>query len=303
MSRRSWVPGFLLLAVIWGCSFAFIKIGLESLTVFQVASGRLVLGAATLLLISLATRTRLPRRPRTWGHLLVVGAVTNAIPFTLFAYGEQHVTSVLAGLINAATPLSTLAVILVAFPEERPTRQRVIGMLLGFLGVVTLTGVWQGFSGGEALGILACLGAITCYGIGFPYSRRYLTSSGEGTLALATGQVLMGALLTLPLLLLTGTTPVGPLTPSVLISMLLLGAFGSGVAFVLNFRIIQAAGSSVASTVTYLTPVVATVIGVLLLHEMLSWYEPVGGLIVVLGIAVSQGRLRLPHRVAAAAAD
>ncbi len=298
MNRRSWLPGFLLLAVIWGCSFAFIKIGLQALTVFQVASGRLVLGAVTLLAISAASRTRLPRRLSTWGHLAVVGALSNAIPFTLFAYGEQHVTSVLAGLINAATPLATLAVILAAFPEERPTRERVAGMLLGFLGVVVLTGVWEGFSRAEGLGVLALVGAICCYGVTFPYARRYLMPTGEGPVALATGQVLLGAALTLPMLAWTGLELVGPLTPAVVWSMIALGALGSGVAYVLNFRVIQAAGSSVASTVTYLTPVVAVLLGVLVLHERLAWYEPVGGLVVVLGIALSQGRLRRRRPVA-----
>ncbi len=300
MSRRSWVPGFLVLAVIWGCSFAFIKIGLRALTVVQVASGRLVLGALTLLAISAVTRTHLPRRLSTWGHLAVVGALSNAIPFTLFAYGEQQVTSVLAGLINAATPLATLAVILAAFPEERPTRERVTGMLVGFLGVVLLTGAWEGFSRAEGLGVLALVGAILCYGVTFPYAKRYLSPSGEGPIALATGQVLLGASLTLPMLAWTGLELVGPLTPAVVWSMLGLGALGSGVAYVLNFRVIEAAGSAVASTVTYLTPVVAVLLGVLVLHERLTWYEPVGGLVVVLGIALSQGRLRrLPVRRAA----
>lgn len=165
MTGRSWVPGFLLLAVIWGCSFAFIKIGPRALTVFQVASGRLVLGALTLLAVSAVTRTHLPRRLSTWGHLVVVGALFNAIPFTLSAFGEQHVTSVLAGLVNAATPLATLAVILAAFPEERPTRERVAGTLVGFLGVVLLTGAWEGFSRAEELGVLALVGAILCYGV------------------------------------------------------------------------------------------------------------------------------------------
>ncbi|WP_372592733.1 DMT family transporter [Actinotalea sp.] len=301
MTGRSWIPGFLLLAVIWGCSFAFIKVGLEALTAFQVASVRLGLGALTLLAISAMTGTRLPRGSRTWGHLLVVGALSCAIPFTLFAYGEQHLTSVLAGLINAATPLATLAVILVAFPEERPTRDRVTGMLVGFLGVLTLTGVWEGFSSGEALGVLALIGAISCYGISYPYARRYLSSGGESPIALATGQVLLGALLTLPMLAWTGTALVAPLTPAVVLSMIALGSLGSGVAYVLNFRIIAAVGSSVASTVTYLTPVVATLLGVLVLHERLHWFEPVGGAVVILGIAVSQGRLRMRRRVPATA--
>ncbi|UJH69860.1 EamA family transporter [Ornithinimicrobium sp. INDO-MA30-4] len=99
-----WLPQFFLLAVLWGCSFAFIEIGLESLTSIQVSFGRLSLGAVTLILIALATRTRLPRGLKTWGHVVVVAALLNALPFTLFAIGQQNVSSILAAIINAATP-------------------------------------------------------------------------------------------------------------------------------------------------------------------------------------------------------
>jgi len=118
-----WVPSYLLLAVFWGCSFALIEIGLRSLTPVGVALVRLVLGALTLLLISAVTRTALPPRS-TWRHLLVVATLLNAVPFVLFAYGETHVSSSLVGIVNAATPLATLAVVLLAFPEENPTRER-----------------------------------------------------------------------------------------------------------------------------------------------------------------------------------
>ncbi|MBO1752598.1 DMT family transporter [Actinotalea sp. BY-33] len=292
MSRRppTWVLAYLVLAVVWGCSFAFVQVGLRSLTPVQVAFGRLFLGALALLLLSAVLRQRLPRRRRTWGHLLVVGAVLNAVPFTLFAVGQQHVSSILAGIINAATPLTTLAVILAAYPEEQPTRRRVLGLLMGFLGVAVVLGVWEGFAAGQWSGVLACLGAVTCYGIGLPYSRRHLTGSGEGPVALATGQVSMGCLLMVPVLLVAGVAPHAPVTATVVWAMVALGAVGSGFAFVLNFHVIKQAGPSTASTVTYLTPLVAAVVGIAVLGEGISWHEPVGGLIVLAGVAVAQSR-------------
>ncbi|MEH3075562.1 MAG: DMT family transporter [Quadrisphaera sp.] len=284
-----WLPAFIALALLWGCSFAFIHIGLQALTPVQVAYWRLALGALTLLAISAATRTHLPRARRTWGHLLVLALLLNAAPFTLFAIGQQSVSSVLAGIINATTPLATLAVILAAFREERPTRARATGLLIGFAGVAVVLGIWRGFAGSELTGVLACLGAVACYGVAFPYSRRYLAGSGEGPVALATAQVLLAAGLMLPVLAVTGAAPTAPVTLTVVVAMLALGALCSGVAYVLNFRIIAAAGASTASSVTYLTPVVAAVVGVSVLGEHVQWNQPVGAAVVLVGIAISQG--------------
>jgi len=289
-----WAYAFVLLALIWGCSFAFIQVGLRALTPVQVATGRLCLGAGALLIIAVVTRTRLPRSPATWMHLTVVAAVLNAVPFTLFAYGQQHISSVLAGIINAATPLATLAVIILAFPEERPTRDRIAGLVVGFAGVFVVLGVWQGFTGGALVGVLACLGAVGSYGIAFPYARRYLSPIGEPPIALAAGQVSVAALLMLPVLVLTGIEPQGDLTATVVVAMLALGIFSSGVAYILNYRIVELAGASTASTVTYLTPLVAAVVGVSVLGESVSLNQPLGGAVVLAGIAVAQGRVHLP---------
>jgi drug/metabolite transporter (DMT)-like permease len=286
------------LAATWGCSFWWIKLGLEVLAPVQVAFARLAIGAATLLLVSAITGARLPRKLSTWRHLFVVGMLVNSIPFTLFAYGETHISSVLAGIINASTPLTTLAVILLAFPEEKPTLERVIGLLVGFLGILVVVGVWEGLGSGEWTGIVACLGAVTCYGIGFPYTRRHLAGLPETGVALATGQVMCGAAVLLPLGVAAGPIH-GPITLGPVLGMLGLGALGSGIAFALNYQVVRAAGPSTASTVTYLTPLFAIVVGVAFLGETVVWHEPVGGLVVLLGVAVAQGRVRAAIGVAA----
>ena len=292
---QSWRPAFVLLALIWGCSFAFVRVSLGALTPVQVASWRLLLGAATLLGIAALTRTRLPRDATTWRHLVVVAALLNAVPFTLFATGQQSVSSVFAAIVNAVTPLATLLVVLVAFPEEKPTPERVAGLLAGFLGILVVLGVWRDLGAGQWQGALACLAGVACYGVAFPYARRHLSNTPEGPVALAAGQVSVAAGLMLPVLLLTGVRPEHRPTPGVLAAMLALGALGSGVAYVLNFRIIARAGATVASSVTYLTPLVGAAVGAALLGEDVTWNQPVGALVVLAGVALAQGRLRLPR--------
>ncbi len=293
---RSWVPSFLALAVFWGCSFAFIRVGLQALSPVQVVFWRLLIGLAALALVSLAGRTALPRSGRTWAHLAVLALLLNAAPFTLFAIGQQTVPSVLAGIINAATPLATLLVVLVALPEEKPTRQRVAGLLVGFVGILVVLGVWRGFPGGELAGIAACLLAVACYGLAFPYSRRHLSGLPDGPVALATGQVACATALVLPLLLVTGVQPDSAVTGEVVAAMLALGVLSSGLAYVLNFHVVAAAGATTASSVTYLTPLVAALVGVTLLDESLTWNQPVGALVVLAGVALAQGRLPRPPR-------
>lgn len=286
-----WQVTFVLLAATWGCSFWWIKLGLQMLAPVQVAFVRLAVGASALAVLSVVTGARLPRSLSTWRHLLVVAMLMNSMPFTLFAIGETHVSSVLAGIINAATPLTTLSVILLAFPEEKPTAERVIGLLVGFLGILVVVGVWEGLGSGEWTGILACVGAVTCYGVAFPYVRRHLSGLPETGVGLATGQIAMAAAALLPFAVAAGPLP-GPIALNPVLAMLALGALGSGIAFALNYQVVREAGPSTASTVTYLTPLFAIGVGVTFLGEGVTWHEPIGGLVVLLGVAVAQGRLR-----------
>ena len=292
-----WQLAFLLLGATWGCSFLFIKLGLQSLTPVEVAFGRLAIGAITLLVISAATGTRLPRRRETWGHLSVVALLFCSIPFTLFSFAETQVTSILAAIVNSTTPLSTLLVVMVAFPEDRPTRARIAGLVIGFAGALVVVGAWNGI-GGELAGILACFGAVACYGIAYPYTRRHLVGTGDGPISIATAQVLLGALFLLPVVVGASLAGAGamtlPVSAGTILGMLALGALGSGVAYVLSTHIVMTAGATTASSVTYVTPLFAVVAGFLFLGEPVAWYQPVGGAIVLLGVAISQGRIRLP---------
>jgi drug/metabolite transporter (DMT)-like permease len=293
---RSWLPGYLLLALIWGSSFLFIKVGVRELHPLYVTLGRVIAGALAVLAVLLVTRARLPRDPRVWGHLAVVGAVGVAVPFTLFGYGEQRVSSVLAGIWNATTPLVALPVAALILRTERITLRRAVGIVLGFAGVLIVLGVWHGVGGVQFTGQLMCLGAAACYGIAIPYQRRFLSGLAGSGVAVPAGQLIMAAAMLLVVTPLVAGAPPVPTTLSldVVGSVLALGALGTGLAFVLNFRVIRFAGASTSASVTYLMPIVATLIGVVGLGEHISWYQPTGAVVVLAGIAVSQGVLRLP---------
>ena len=256
----------------------------------QVAFARVAIGALTLLVVSAVTRTRLPRGLTTWRHLFVVSLLLNSIPFSLFAFGETHVSSVVAGFINAITPLTPLVVVMTAYGEEQPTGDRLAGLLVGFVGALVVIGVWSGFGRGELLGAAACFGAVVSYGLVSPYLRRHLTGLPDGMTALTTGQIVCAAITLLPLAGLAG--PPGPVRADAMTAMVALGGLGTGTAYLLSFRVISVAGSTTVSTVTYVIPLFAVVVGVLFLGEQIGWNEPVGGLIVLAGAAIAHGRVR-----------
>jgi drug/metabolite transporter (DMT)-like permease len=291
-TSRSWLPAYIATGIVWGCSFLFIKYSLGFLTPFGVAFMRCALGALTLLLIAAVTRVALPREFIVWCHLWVVAMCLNIVPGVLFALAETRTTSIVAGIVNAMTPLTTLFFMLFVFRDEPMKRFQIVGLGVGLVGVLTVLGVWQGFGSNPWWAVVALLGAVTLYGMSFPYTRRYIIPRRMAPVSLASAQLLLATLTLLPTYLLDGLNGHGVSVHAV-IGVLALGIFGSGFAFMWNYRVIAAAGSSIASTVTYLTPVVAVVVGIIFLSEPLTWFEPVGGAIVLFGVAIGQGRIRL----------
>ena len=293
---QSWLGLYIALGIVWGCSFIFIKLGLEFLTPFGVAFGRCALGALALLIYLKFNGMSLVRDRKMIGHLWVVALLLNVIPGIFFAWAETEVTSILAGIINAVTPLMTLIAIIVVSRNEPPTKPQVIGLLIGFLGVLTVLGAWKGLGDNPLWAILVLLAAVTCYGFSFPYSRRYILPAQLAPEVMAATQVSLGAITLLPLFLINGIAKdeyrIGPV-----LAMVALGVFGSGFAYIWNFTIMRAAGSAIASSVTYVTPVVAVVVGLIFLQEKLHWYEPVGAGIVLLGAAIAQGRIPLTKKL------
>ena len=256
--RKSWLLSYLLLGITWGMSFLFIKQGLEFLTPVGVAFGRCVLGAITLIVIAKSRSIQLPRDPKIWGHLTVIALLLNVIPGILFALAETKVTSILAGIINAVTPLMTVLAILLIGRDEKPNRSQIIGLLIGFVGVATVMGIWQGLGENPIFYVLCLFLAVTCYGFSFPYSRRFVMPYKLDPTPLATVQLICAATVLLPGYLIDGIAK-DEFKPIPLLSMLCLGVFGSGIAYIWNFQIIRDAGSAIASSVTFVTPIVAVV--------------------------------------------
>ena len=296
---RSVALQFVALAVIWGSSFLFIKVGLEGLSPGQVVLGRLASGALALGVVCVATRRSLAFEGVVWAHLAVVAVVLCVVPFLLFAWAEQRVPSGVASILNATTPLMTMVVALAALPQERPTRARLAGLATGFAGVVLVLSPWTATGGAasaahrssaQLLGDAACLLATLCYGVAFVYLRRVVAPRRLPSLAVATGQVGLGALGMLALAPVVAGQPVH-LTWRVTTAVLMLGVLGTGLAYVWNTNVVAAWGATNASTVTYLTPLVGVVEGAVVLGERVAWNQPAGAVVVVLGILVAQERL------------
>jgi drug/metabolite transporter (DMT)-like permease len=285
----NWLLNYIVLGIIWGSSFFFIMLALETLPPIGIAFWRTAIGAATLGVILVIQKVSPPKSLKQWGLLWVSGLLMSGIPAVLFAFAEQHVSSALASIINASTPVFTVLAILIAFRAEKPKPQVVAGLGLGLVGVFVVLGIWQGFGDNDPLAVCALLLAVTLYGIGSPFVRRFIEPMKIDSKTAVFGQVSTSALSLLPLYLF-GPLTIGPATFSSIGGMLALGILGTGIAYVLYYRLLATVGSPIASAVTYITPVVGVAIGVTLLHESISWHEPVGALVIILGAAVAQGR-------------
>ncbi len=306
--RSPWVR-LGILGGIWGTSFLFIKVSLEGLSPLQVSIGRSALGAGALWVLLLARRLTVPSSPRLWAHIAAMSVVSNVVPFLGFSWAGDRVSSGVSGVYNATTPLMTLLVALAVLPEERATRHRIAGLLLGFAGVVVVLGPWRGADDANLVsGQLAALGASASYGIAFNYARRFLSGAGLPPVVLATCQLTMATLILGVVTPLIGWEPVS-LSGRVVASMLALGVLGTGLAFIIYHGLIRDVGATTASMVTFLIPLVAVALGVVVLDEPLGWNLFVGGAVVILGVAIAEGRLRrrahspCPDEAAAASVD
>jgi drug/metabolite transporter (DMT)-like permease len=281
------------MGLVWGASFLFMKVALEGVSFGQVAWARLVFGAITLGVIALLMRTRLPREPIVYLHFAVVAVTYCVIPFLLFAWAEQYVSSSLASIYNAVTPITTAILATAAFRVEKLNRDQVLGVLVGIVGVVIVVGPWAVDAlAGSLWGQLACLGAVTCYGFSFGYIRRFISPRAVSATASAFLNIGLAAVIMIVLTPVIAWRPIDFSWP-VLLSLLALGALGTGVVYIWNMNVLRAWGPTATSGVTYITPVIGVALGILVLGEHLTWNEPVGAVIVLAGILLTQQRVRL----------
>jgi drug/metabolite transporter (DMT)-like permease len=283
---------FLLLALLWGSSFIFIKVAVDGVTPAQLVLSRLVLGAVLLLSIAAARKVRLPAFGGVWAQITAAALLTQVVPFLLLSYGEQSTGAGTAGVLVGSTPLITLAIAAVALPGEPATVRRTVGLGVGFAGVVLVVAPWRD-SLGSVGGQLACLGAAVTYAAGYVYTRRFLSPLGLAPLAVAAAQVLAAVVVQALL------TPLFPwrtpeLTAAVVGSIVALGLLSTGLAYVLFFGLVGDVGATSASAVNYVVPVFAVLLSVVLLGESVTWNLLVGGLVALGGVALAENRLRAP---------
>jgi drug/metabolite transporter (DMT)-like permease len=291
------VAQFVGMGVVWGASFLFMKIALDGVSFYQVAWARLVLGGLTLGVIVLLSRQRLPRERVVYLHFLVIAVTNCVIPHLAFAWAEQYVSSGLASIYNAVTPITTALMVTLAFHVEKLNRGQVLGIGIGIGGVVVIIAPWQhaGFTG-DLAGQLACLVAATCYGFSFGYIRTFLSHRPIPGATFAFLNIGVAGAIMLVLTPVIAWQPV-QLTPAIVASLVTLGILGTGVAYIWNINVLRAWGPTNASTVTYITPVVGVLLGVLVLGETFAVNQPVGAALVLVGILFTQQRIRLARRV------
>ena len=291
-SSRAIAVQFILTGIIWGSSFLFMKVALEGISSGQVAWSRLLLGGITLGLFVAVRHDPLPRSLKIWGHMSVLAVSFCVVPFLLFSWAQQHVTSGLASIYNATTPIMTAVMAGLLFRVERLKLVQLAGIVVGILGVMVIIAPWQGLDLSQSLvAQLAILGATACYGFSLAYMRRFVSNSGMSALVFSFLNIGIAAAIMLVLTPFVAWAPV-TLNPWIIASIVLLGCLGTGVAYIWNQNVLRAWGPTRASTVTYITPVVGVALGVLILGEQVSWNEPVGAVVVFLGILLAQDRLK-----------
>ncbi|MGB9367809.1 MAG: DMT family transporter [Xanthobacteraceae bacterium] len=295
----------LAMSVLWGGSFFFVGIAVKELPPLTIVALRVGLAAAMLWLTLRLLRLVLPRERRAWAAFFGMGLLNNAIPFCLIVWGQTHIASGLAAILNATTPLFTVLVAHVFTNDERMTGNRLAGVLIGMMGVVVTIGLaaLQGL-GGDVLAQLAVLAAALSYAFAGVFGRR-IRRLGIAPIAAATGQVIASTAMLLPLALLVDRPWTLPM-PSAGTFAAILGTAGLSTAlgYILYFRILATAGATNLLLVTFLIPVSAIVLGALVLSERLSAQHFLGMALIGAGLAAIDGRvLRLVSRPSAIRRD
>jgi drug/metabolite transporter (DMT)-like permease len=288
MTGRNWLL-LAILSLLWGGSFFFVEVALQGLPVLSIVWFRVALAAVFLALALFVTRTPMPRGREVWLALLVMGFLNNAVPFTLFVLAQGQISGSLAAILNATTPLFTVIVAHFATGDERARPGKLFGLMFGFAGVVVMMAGAE--TGGALAAKAACLIAAVSYAFASVWGRRF-RRLGVAPLTTAFGQVAASTVLIAPVWLLvdrpwTLDTPAMP----VVLAVLGIAAFSTALAYLVYFHILATAGATNLSLVTFLIPVSATGLGVVLLGETLSPNEVMGFGLIALGLAAIDGRV------------
>lgn len=285
MELRHWLA-FFYVGIIAGSSFMWNKLALQELQPAQMLIWRFGLGAATLAVFTLARRPALPRTAGDWVSPVIMGLFNIAVPHLLITWAQQRVDSTITGILHATTPLFTMLVAHVLLRDDRLSRGRLVGATVSFVGVVlVINRTGHGSFDGTLVGQLAILGASLSFGVSSVVAQRYRSTLSPLVLALLANAVAcLTMLVAAPLF---GIPPVIPQRPLSLAAVAFLGILQSAMGYMLFFYMLAAIGPSRTQMVGYVLPVVAVLLGVLLLGEPLLWPAVVGGLMIMVGIATA----------------
>jgi drug/metabolite transporter (DMT)-like permease len=286
-TRLDWAI-FLALGFIWGSSYLFIKLAVDDFGTFTLVAGRLVVGAALLWTVVLFAKQTLPRDPRMYGHLFVMGVINITIPFLLITWAEQSVESSLAAILTSPVPLFAIVLSALFLPDEPMRVNGLIGLVVGFIGVVIITS--RGLTGGASsvAGEIALLGAALSYAAGAVYSRRNVR--GLAPMVPAVFQVTFAMLITATIALLFEHPWTATPDLQAVAAILWLGLLGSGVAYLFVFRLFAHWGATRTTLVAYLLPVVGIVLGYVFLQEPIDARIIFGTALVIAGIGLVNSR-------------
>ncbi len=295
------LPVLLALGCTWGASFLFIKVVVDDTGPFELVTGRLFFGAVVVAAFMRVRRVPITVQPVLIAQISVMALGSNVIPFALIAWGEEHIDSGLASVLNSMMPIFTAIFAAAVLAEERFTRARLLGLLLGFTGVVVLTGdnVLH-ITDSDVLGQLAVIAAAGFYGMGAVYARTLLRKHDPITLSI--WQLILGTLFAVPLLFIFEGTPDLSLGLDAIGALLALGIFGTGIGYIAWLWLIENTGSVRASLVTYIVPAMGLLLGWLVLGEHIGLSIILGGLCIAAGVAaVMRGQAPASERMAALA--
>ena len=284
----------LFLASLWGPSFLFIKVAVEDIPPLTLVVGRVGIAALLLYIVLRMQGRNLPRFGLVWKHFAVMAFFQHALPFTLFNWGEQHISSALASILNGTTPLFTILLAHVVVQDDRMNMPKVMGVFVGFGGLLLLIApsLLIGMQA-TTLGLFAVTLAAASYGVAIVYSR--LNLRGQPPLVAPAAQLTVATLFMLPLSLFI-ERPFSLPAPSwaALGSLFSLATFGTALAFVVYYYLIERVSATYVSMVTYMVPVIGLILGVLVLNEQLRWNAYIGCALILIGVMIVNGKFDKP---------
>jgi drug/metabolite transporter (DMT)-like permease len=301
-TRSDWIL-LLTLGLMWGTSYAFIRLGVETLPTFTLIAARLLIGFTLLATVVFLARESLPRSPRMYVHLAVMAAINIVIPFTLITHAEQSVPSAIAAILNGAVPLIVIVLAALTFHDEPITLNRAVGVVVGYVGVIVLVlpGLAAG-GGGQVEGEIALVGSTISYAVGAVYARRNI--KGLRPMIPALFQVGFALVMVLVLAFAFESPLAVTWNLNAFVAVAWLGLLGSGAAYLLMFRLLSRIGATATSQLAYLLPVVGIVTGAIMFGETIDFRVAVGTGLILGGIALVNsryGQRRIFGRKAAAA--